>query len=58
MKRLTGLVAAILVSGFVLAEDNVYLIQGTIVDGDRVLASPAVVAESGKQVTVIGDGYL
>ena len=52
MKQLFGLVAALLVSGSVVADEDAYLIQCTILDGDRVVGSPAIVAESGQQVTV------
>lgn len=58
MNRSIGLVAALLISGFVLAEENSYLIQCTILDGTRVVGSPSVVAESGKQVTIsVTDTY-
>jgi len=36
MNRLIGLVAALLVSGFVVAAEDAYFIQCTILDGDRV----------------------
>jgi hypothetical protein len=58
MNRSTGLVAALLVSGFVAAAEDAYFIQCTILDGNRVVGSPAVVAEPGKQVTVsVTDTY-
>ena len=58
MNRLVGFVAALLISSLVVAEEDAYLIQCTISDGERVISSPAVVAEPGKQVTVsVTDTY-
>lgn len=58
MKQTFGLIAALLVAGSAVAEQDAYLIQCTILDGDRVLGSPAVIAESGKRVTVsVTDTY-
>jgi hypothetical protein len=58
MNRLIGVVAALLFSSFVVAEEDAYSIQCTILDGERVMGSPAVVAEPGKQVRVfVTDTY-
>jgi 5-hydroxyisourate hydrolase-like protein (transthyretin family) len=53
-----GLVAALLVCGSVAAEDDAYLIRCTILEGDRVVGSPVVLAEPGQRVTVsVTDTY-
>lgn len=58
MKRMLSLALALLITSSAVAEEDAYLIQCTILDGDRVVGSPSVVAESGKRVTVsVTDAY-
>lgn len=58
MNKLMLLVSALLISGSAIADGETYLVRCQITQGDRLLASPAVVVESGQKATVsVSDTY-
>lgn len=58
MMRAIGLIAALLVSSSVVADESTYMIQCRILEAGRILGAPTVLAKSGNEVSVsVSDTY-